>query len=110
MAEVLAGDPDERLGALDVFAGHLVLTLRAGRRPLLRVVRPGRRRAAADRSRAPRPGAAPAGATRSSTAAAVTVAIESLTEPTAWFDVDLATGARTLLKRLEVPATTRPGM
>jgi oligopeptidase B len=36
-------------------------------------------------------------------AGSITVEVESIIEPTAWFDIDLATGVRTLRKRLDVP-------
>jgi oligopeptidase B len=93
---------DTRLVACDVFADHLLLTLRRDGAPLLAVT---------DRSgggvREIRP-SLPAGTIRVEhaedyAAGSVIIAEESLTEPRAWFTLDLATGERTLLQRAEVP-------
>lgn len=101
--EVAAARPGERLVRTDVLADHLILTLRRDGFPLLRII---------DRS--------PTGAEREITAGidagvvsllpefeyhatSVTIEVESLIDPTAWYDVDLTTGTRTLRKRLDVP-------
>ncbi|HEY7173809.1 MAG TPA: prolyl oligopeptidase family serine peptidase, partial [Micromonosporaceae bacterium] len=96
----------ERLVAARAFAGHLVLEIRRGGFPLLRIVD-----LADDGSLgAEREVAAGIEAGRIAItehneydAGRITAEIESIIEPTAWYDIDLATGERTLRKRLEVP-------
>jgi oligopeptidase B len=105
--EVVAEDPEERLLAADVFARHVVLTMRRDGSPLLRVVRRDGSEVAVD----VHPGV-PAGSIRLWTndefdVDAVTVVVESYSEPAAWYRVDLDTGDRELLKRQEVPTYDR---
>ena len=107
--ELIGEDQAERLENAEVFAGHVVLVLRRDGSPLLRVVRRDGSAGALDLH----PGV-PAGTIRLGTneeydATTVTVVVESYTEPTAWYSVDLDTGRRTLLKRLEVPGYERSG-
>ncbi|HUJ05579.1 MAG TPA: prolyl oligopeptidase family serine peptidase [Streptosporangiaceae bacterium] len=93
---------DTRLLSCDVVGERLVLTLRRDGEPMIAItdldgggiieVPPG----------------LPAGAIRVEhaedyDAGSVIVAEESLTEPPAWYRLDLATGERSLLKRREVP-------
>ncbi len=107
-AELVGEHPEERLGTVDVFADHVVLGLRRDGSPLLRVVRRDGTETAVD----VHPGV-PAGTIRLDRneeydVGSVLVAVESYSEPSAWFDVDLATGERTLRRRQEVPGYERP--
>ena len=94
--------PGERLRACHVLAGFLVLELRRDGFPLLRIV---------DRTTGQERevhAEIPAGTLSIATileydATEVTVKVESLVEPPAWYDVDLRTGERRLRKRREVP-------
>ena len=103
---MIAENPRERLVAADVFARHVVLSLRRGGSPLLRVVR----RDGADWAPGvfdALPGLA-AGTIRLAhnevfDATAVQVAVESYSEPAVWYSVDLETGARSEIWREEVP-------
>ena len=93
---------DTRLVTCDVFAGHLLLTLRRGGVPLLAITD----RAGGNVREVH--AAAPAGTIRVARAEdydarAVLIAEESLTEPPAWSELDLVTGERSELKRQEVP-------
>ncbi|HKE66435.1 MAG TPA: prolyl oligopeptidase family serine peptidase [Micromonosporaceae bacterium] len=107
--ELAASRAGERLGPPRAFAGHLVLPVRRDGFPLLRIV---------DVSLSE--GDVALGPEREITAGIeagriamtehheydagyVTVEVESIIEPPAWYDVDLATGTRTLRKRLDVP-------
>jgi oligopeptidase B len=105
--ELVGEDPEERLMGVDVFAEHVVLSLRREGSPLLRIIRRHGSQTAVD----VHPGV-PAGTIRLDHndeygTDSVLVAVESYVEPTAWYDVDLATGARTLRKRQEVPGYDR---
>ena len=101
-AAVAPARADTRLLSCDVVGERLVLTLRRDGEPMLAItdldgggvieVPPG----------------LPAGTIRVEhaedyDAGSVIVAQESLTEPPAWYRLDLATGERSLLKRREVP-------
>lgn len=105
-SEVIAENPRERLVGADVFARHVVLSLRRGGSPLLRVLR----RDGADWAAGAfdvLPGLA-AGTIRLEhnevfDATEVQVAVESYSEPAAWYSVDLETGARSEVWRAEVP-------
>jgi oligopeptidase B len=93
---------DTRLVSCDVLAGHLLLTLRRDGSPLLAITDPD---GGAVREIWP---SMPAGSiavahAEDYTAAAVIIVEESLTEPPAWSELDLAAGTRRLLKRREVP-------
>jgi len=93
---------DTRLLCCDVFAGHLLLTLRRGGAPLLAITD------RAGGSVREVPAARPAGTIRVAYAddydsQTVLIAEESLTEPPAWSELDLATGRRTEVKRQQVP-------
>jgi oligopeptidase B len=105
--ELIGEDPDERLERADVFAGHVVLTLRRDATPLLRVVRRDGSAGALDLHPGVDAGTIRLGTNEEYDATAVTIAVESYTEPTAWYSVDLDTGERTLLKRLDVPGYDR---
>jgi oligopeptidase B len=93
---------DTRLLSCDVFAGHLLLTLRRGGAQLLAITdRDGR-------SVREVPASMPAGTIRLAhaedyDATAVIIAEESLTEPPAWSELDLATGERKVVTRRQVP-------
>ena len=105
--ELVGEDPAERLLAADVFADHVVLSLRRDGAPLLRILSRDGSATALD----VHPGV-PAGTIRlvhsdDYQSSSFTVAVESYTEPTAWYEVDLASGERTLLKRQEVPGYDR---
>jgi oligopeptidase B len=105
--EVVSEDPAERLVSADVFAGHVVLSLRRDGSPLLRVVRRDGSQTALDLHPGVDAGTIRLGTNEEYAAVSVTVVVESYTEPTAWYSVDLDTGERTLLKRLEVPGYDR---
>jgi oligopeptidase B len=107
---LLDEDPASRLHAADAFAGRLVLSARCDGLSLLRVMD-----LASGDVRDELPGVA-VGAIRLSShddelepvhdpydSPAVTVTVESLVEPPAWWRLDLATGDRSLLRRQEVP-------
>src|SRR5439155_9099539 len=105
--EAIGEHPAERLLSADVFARHVVLSLRREGSPLLRIVRRDGSEVAVD----VHPGV-PAGTIRLDRneeydVSAVTVVVESYTEPPAWYRVDLDTGERELLKRQEVPGYDR---
>jgi oligopeptidase B len=99
----VATDGSERLESAAAFAGHVVLAVRAGTEPFLRVL--------------PRGGAAAPYEVRSSVPygqvalwhaddaalTAVTVVEQNLVTPPSWSEVDLATGARRERKRTAVP-------
>lgn len=92
----------ERLRACHVLADFLLLELRRDGFPLLRVVD---RATGAEREISAE---IPAGTITVATpivydADSVTVEVESLVEPPAWYTVDLHTGERALRKRREVP-------
>ncbi len=93
---------DTRLIRCDVFAEHLVLTLRRGGAGLLAVADHG-----GGSVREIAPGLS-AGSIHVEHAedydrGSVIIAEQSLIEPPAWYELDLDTGARKLLKRMEVP-------
>ncbi len=102
-AELVAEHAEERLMAADVFADHVVLTLRRGGRLLLRVLRRDGSASAIDVHPGLPAGTIALARNDDYDAAAVTVSVESYTQPTAWYSIDLDTGDRTLLKRREVP-------
>jgi oligopeptidase B len=92
----------ERLRSCHATAAHLVLELRREGFPRLRIMD---RTGGAEREL---DAGIPAGRIGlmphlEYDATAVTVEVDSIIEPPAWYDVDLASGARTLVKRLEVP-------
>ena len=101
-AAVSPARADTRLACCDVFAGHLLLTLRRAGAPLLAITD---LTGGGIREVAP---AMPAGSIRVEHAEAydagtVIIAEESLTEPPVWSELDLATGARRELRRGAVP-------
>ncbi len=111
--ELVAENPAERLFAADVFAQHVVLTLRRAGAPLLRILRRDGS-AEANHFQAIHPeaidvhpgiaaGTIQLGRNDDYQVDSVLVSVESYSEPTAWYDVDLATGSRTLRRRQEVP-------
>jgi oligopeptidase B len=101
-AAVSPARADTRLACCDVFAGHLLLTLRRGGAPLLAITD------LAGGGVREVPAAMPAGSIRVEHAEAydagtVIIAEESLIEPPVWSELDLATGRRRELKRRQVP-------
>ncbi len=93
---------DTRLHRCDVLADHLLLTLRRQGEPLLAITDHD---GGSVREITPE---VPAGSIRVEHAedydgGTVVIAVESLIEPTAWYELDLATGSRRLLKRMDVP-------
>ncbi len=93
---------DTRLERCDVLAAHLVLTVRRHGEPMLVItdhdggdVREIRSSLAA--------GSIWVEHAEDYDRGAVIIGEESLIQPAAWYELDLATGTRTLLKRLEVP-------
>jgi oligopeptidase B len=101
--ELRPGRPEERLRACHVFAGHLVLELRRDGFPLLRVAdrATGAEREVHAEIPAGRVALHPLSGEDPGleyAAGSVTVKVDSLTEPPRWYDVDLATGERTLRK------------
>jgi oligopeptidase B len=101
-AEVIAGSPDTRLVSADVFGRYVVLEQRHGAAAQLRILdrQTGQQRLIA----ADGPQTSLALATNEDYAAtAVTVCTQSLIDPPAWHDVDLASGRWELRKRQQVP-------
>ncbi|HEU5417024.1 MAG TPA: prolyl oligopeptidase family serine peptidase [Streptosporangiaceae bacterium] len=101
-ATVAPHDEGTRLVACDVLASHLLLTLRRNGSPLLAITD---HHGGSVREIWP---AMPAGSiavehAEEYHAGSVIIMEESLVEPPAWSELDLATGQRTLLKRREVP-------
>jgi oligopeptidase B len=98
---------DTRLLRCDVLADHLILTLRRAGEQLLAITdhEGGNVREIAAR--------VPAGSIRLEHAedydrGSVIIAEESLIEPPSWYELDLATGSRRLLMRLDVPGYEPP--
>lgn len=101
--EVVAEHPEERLVSADVFAGHIVLSLRRDGYPVLRIVpREGLERAI-DVGPGLEGGTIELDHNEEFAAGEVLVAVGSYTEPTTWYAVDLHTGARELRHREAVP-------
>lgn len=105
-SEVAPPRAGERLLACHVLRDALVLELRRDGFALLRVLDRDASGTVGDEREIT--AGIPAGTLAIATeleyaATAVTVKIESLVEPPAWYDVDLATGVRKLRKRQEVP-------
>ncbi len=93
---------DTRLHRCDVLADHLLLTLRRGGEPLLAITDHDGGEVTEITPEVP------AGSIRVEhaedyEAGSVVIAVESLIEPPAWYELDLATGRRRLLKRMDVP-------
>jgi oligopeptidase B len=106
--EVLPEDPQERLERVDAFAGHLVLSLRAGGAARLRLlpmdVLDGDRSATGvDIAPAYVGGTLELGTNVVFDASAVTVVDQSYVHPPVWSDVELATGQRTERHRQQAP-------
>jgi len=100
--EVIAGSPDTRLVSADVFGRHLVVEQRRAAATQLRIV--DRDTGGQRLIEAGGPEQALALAVNEDYAAtAVTVRTQSLIDPPAWHDVDLASGRWELRKRQEVP-------
>jgi oligopeptidase B len=108
--EVVPANPGERLVSVDAFSGHLVLTLRRDALLVLRVID------LASGAVRDEPAGIPAGTIVVSSgdeehepvrdrfdSGVVMVMIESFIEPPAWWEIDLASGARTLRKTEPVP-------
>jgi oligopeptidase B len=96
--------PDERLERVDAFAGHVVLTVRAGGQRMLRLLPVGDLDGAGVEL-LPQFGCGTiqVGPNEDYDAGFVTVAEQSYVQPPVWSDVDLATGARTERHRQEAP-------
>lgn len=105
--ELVAGNPSERLHGVDAFAGALVLSLRSGGSPLLRVLPLGsdgvRFAAAFDVGPSLPAGRVALARNEQWDAGTVTVVEESAVHPPTWWDVDLSTGERTLRHRQDAP-------
>ncbi len=101
--ELVGEDPAERLLHADVFARHVVLTLRREGSPALRILPRDGSQTAIDVHPGVPAGTIRMGVNEEYDTDHVLVEVDSYTEPTAWYRVDLDTGARTLVKRLEVP-------
>lgn len=100
-AEVLAGSADTRIVRCDAFAGHLVVTERHGGTQRLRVID---RASGTERLvTVPAHQSLQLGTNVEYDATEVTVRVQSLIDPPAWYAVDLGTLEWRLLKRLEVP-------
>jgi oligopeptidase B len=100
--EVIAGSPDTRLVSADVFGRYLVVEQRHGGATQLRIV--DRHSGEQRLIEAGGPERSLALATNEDYhAAAVTVCTQSLIDPPAWHDVDLASGRWELRKRQDVP-------
>ena len=100
--EVIAGSPDTRLVSCEVFGRYLVVEQRRGAATQLRIV--DRHTGAQRLIEAGGPHVSLALAVNKDYgAAAVTVRTQSLIEPPAWHDVDLASGRWQLRKRQDVP-------
>lgn len=101
--EVIAEHPQERLVSVDVFAGHLVLALRRDGYPVLRIVPRAGLEQAIDVGSGLEGGTIELDHNEEFDTNEVLVAVGSYTEPTAWYAVDLDTGARGLRHRQVVP-------
>ncbi len=101
-AAVAPARSDTRLVSCDVLAGHLLLTLRRGSSPLLAITDHdgGSVREILPTHLA---GSIAVAHAEDYDGGTVIIVEESLTEPPAWSELDLATGRRRLLKRREVP-------
>jgi oligopeptidase B len=100
--EVIAGAPDTRLVSCEVFGRYLVVEQRRGAAAQLRIV--DRHSGEQRLIEAGGPHIAlTLAVNRDYGAAAVTVRTQSLIEPPAWHDVDLASGRWQLRKRQDVP-------
>lgn len=106
-AELVGEHPEERLASVDVFAEHVVLGLRRDGSPLLRVVRRDGAETAVDVHPGVPAGTVRLGRNEEYAVGSVRVVVESYSEPPAWFDVDLTTGERTLVRRQDVPGYDR---
>ncbi|GAA1631318.1 S9 family peptidase [Catellatospora bangladeshensis] len=100
--ELFAPRPGERITACHALRGHWLVELRRDGFPLLRAVD------RATGSEVEIGAGIPAGHVRLATPfeyddRTVTIAVESLIEPPAWYTADLGTGARELRRRREVP-------
>jgi oligopeptidase B len=100
--EVIAGAPDTRLVSCEVFGRYLVVEQRRGAAAQLRIVdrHSGEQRLVEASGPHIALGLA---VNRDYGAAAVTVRTQSLIDPPAWHDVDLASGRWQLRKRQDVP-------
>lgn len=104
--EMARYDPAERLVAADVFVSHVVLTVRRDGSTLLRIGRLDDGAAlvgVVDVQPAIPAGTIALGRNDDFNVSSVLVSVQSYTEPAAWFDVDLASGERSLRKRHLVP-------
>jgi oligopeptidase B len=100
--------PGERLKAVHPVAGFLISELRRDGFPLLRITNRGTGAEWEVES------SIPAGQIRlmprfDYDTTTITVEVESIISPNTWYDIDLASGNRTLRKRLEVPGYDSAG-
>jgi oligopeptidase B len=100
--EVIAGSPDTRLVSASVFGRHVVVEQRHGGAAQLRVLDRGTGEQRLIEAGGPQISLALA-ANEDYAAPAVTVRTQSLIDPPAWHDVDLASGRWELRKRQDVP-------
>jgi oligopeptidase B len=108
--ELAAGRRGERLVAAHAFAGYLVLDLRRDGFPLLRITAVGPGLAlGSEREIHPDIDAGRIGLTdhQEYDTGTIRVEVESIIEPMAWFDVELSSGTRALVKRTDVPGYDR---
>jgi oligopeptidase B len=101
--ELVPGDPDTRWESVDVIGGFAVVGGRHDAQPFLRVLDltgGGSHDIEADGP------AGRVGLSRNAdpTARSVRVCVDSLVQPAQWYDVELATSVRRLVKELEVPS------
>jgi oligopeptidase B len=101
--ELLAGDEAVRWDSVDVIGRFAVVGGRRDALPFLRVVDLDGGTSRDIRSEPPA-GQVSLAHNEDPHATTVRVRTQSLVQPPAWYDVDLATGDRTLVKALEVPA------
>ncbi|HTY72121.1 MAG TPA: prolyl oligopeptidase family serine peptidase, partial [Actinomycetes bacterium] len=101
--ELVGEHPLERLASVDVFSGHVVLTLHTQGRQVLRIVPRDGSETALDVDSGDPAASIALWRNEDPDATEVTVVVESWVSPPVWYAVDLDTGARRELKRLEVP-------
>ncbi len=99
--EVLAGSESTRIVRCDAFAGHLVVTERHAGTQRLRVI--DRTSGTQRLVTVPAHRSLELGTNLEYDASEITVRVQSLIDPPAWYAVDLATLEWRLLKRLDVP-------
>ncbi len=102
--ELVGEDSAERLESVEVFAQHVVMSLRRDGNPLLRIVRRDGSEEAIDVHAGLEAAQIRLARNEVYDTGTVSIRVESYTAPPAWFDLDLATGKRTLVKQTAVPS------